>query len=120
LKGAKQPILSAEGCHTLSENRQIKKKGAKLPLLSAEGCQTQLELPLLSAEGCHTQLELPLLSAEAFLYRAGKSSEDINSRLFLINKGLKRLNYVPCKNMFYLLPGLLQVDDVDTIVLQRK
>jgi len=64
LKGAKQPLLSAEGSHTLSENSQIQKKGAKLPLLSAEGCHTQLKLPLLSAEGCHTLLELTLLSAE--------------------------------------------------------
>jgi hypothetical protein len=48
---------------------------------------------LLSAEGCNTRLEgqhCPLISYQGVLSRVGKPSDDINSRLFLLNKnGLK-------------------------------
>jgi hypothetical protein len=47
----------------------------------------QTKRPLLSAEGCHTQGSIALLEhITKFFSRADNPSEDINSRLFLMNK----------------------------------
>jgi hypothetical protein len=58
------------------------KKCAKLPLLSAEGCHSS---PYNSAEYC--SLHYPLrIYHRVFFSSEEKSSEDINSHLFLMNK----------------------------------
>jgi hypothetical protein len=43
------------------------------------------KLPLLSAEGCHTQLD-GSIALRAFFSRVKKPSDDINRRLFFMNK----------------------------------
>ncbi len=47
------------------------------------------KLPLLSAEGCHTPQDgqhCPLITYQGAFSRVEKSSDDINSHLFLMNK----------------------------------
>jgi hypothetical protein len=82
--GLKVPFLPFGcSCPAYCQQRAVKtdpeslnsnKKGAKLPLLSAEGCHTRLDGQ--DAKGAFSRVEKP--------------SDDLNSRLFLMNKkGLK-------------------------------
>ncbi len=65
------PLLSAEGCHTRPRKFEFKQNGRK----------TAIKLSItISAEGCHTRLD------GRFFSRVEKPSDDINSRLFLMNK----------------------------------
>jgi hypothetical protein len=80
LKHAKQPLLSAADCHTQPSKFKIKKKGAP-------NCHYYLQRAFTPDwMGSIALLE----QITAFFPRAEKPSEDIISRLFLMNmKGLK-------------------------------
>jgi hypothetical protein len=74
-------IILSRGLSHPTQEVQIKKKCAILPLLSAEDCHIQLD-------GQHCRLR----TYPGIFSRVEKPSEDINNRLFLMNKkGLRIL-----------------------------